>query len=424
VIGAGPCGITAAKSLLEAGLGDLVVYDKNDQVGGNWLFAPEGGHSSVFETTHIISSKTLSEYSDYPWPEGTPDYPGHRELLAYFQGYARRFGVERLVRFRTEVTRAEREAGGGWRIRLTTGETERFDHLLVANGHHWDPRWPGYPGRFTGRFLHSHDYKSAAPFRDLRVLVVGAGNSGCDIAVETARVSRFTAVSMRRGYHFVPKFLFGIPSDVLHQRIAFVPRALRARMLELLLRLVNGSWERYGLLPPDHAFLSSHPIVNSELLYFIRHGRIHPRPDVARFEGGDVRFVDGRVEAYDAVIAATGFKISFPFLDRALVDFSEGEVPLFLRTFHPRFRDLFFIGLLQPIGCIWPLAELQGRLVAAFIVGNYQLPADIEARIAADLRAIARTYMATPRHSVEVDFEPYHRALLREVPRNSLAGGG
>jgi cation diffusion facilitator CzcD-associated flavoprotein CzcO len=415
VIGAGPSGITAAKGLLEAGLRDVVVYERNDQVGGNWLYSPAPSHSSVFETTHIISSKALSQYSDYPWPEDYADYPGHRELLAYFQGYARRFGVDRHVRFRTEVVRAEPDPAGGWRVTLATGEPERFDHLLVANGHHWDPRMPSYPGSFAGRLLHSHDFKSAASFADQRVLVVGGGNSACDIAVETARVSRFTGISMRRGYHFVPKFLFGIPSDTLHERFLFVPRALRARLFELVLRLWNGDAARYGLPRPDHPFLSSHPVVNSELLYFIRHGRIHPRPDVARLDGNDVRFADGRVEAYDAIIAATGFRITFPFFDRSLVDFSSGSVPLYLRVFPPRLPGLYFIGLFQPIGCIWPLAELQARLVAKHILGEYRLPADLDRRIEEEVDSIRRTFADTPRHTVEVDYHPFRERLLRDI---------
>jgi cation diffusion facilitator CzcD-associated flavoprotein CzcO len=419
VIGAGPSGITAAKHLLQVGLRDVVVYDKNDQVGGNWLFSPEPSHSSVFETTHIISSKTLSEYSDYPWPRSYADYPGHLELLAYFQGYARRFGVDRLVRFRTEVKKAEREEGGGWRLTLSTGETERFDHLLVANGHHWDPRMPTYPGSFAGPLIHSHDFKSSAPFKGQRVLVVGGGNSACDIAVETARVARFTGISMRRGYYFVPKFMFGIASDVLHGKLRLIPRKIRARLLELMLRLNTGAPERYGLMKPDHPFMSSHPVVNSELLYFIRHGRIHPRPDIARLDGDAVHFADGRIESYDTIIAATGFRISFPFFDRSLVDFSSGEVPLYLRVFHRHLRDVYFIGLFQPIGCIWPLAELQAQLVANHIVGSYRLPADMERRIATEVDTIRRTFAQTPRHTIEVDYHPFQARLLREMPRGA-----
>jgi hypothetical protein len=396
----------------------VVVYDRSRRVGGNWAFDPGPSHSSVFETTHIISSKSLSEYSDYPFPPGVPDYPGHRELQAYFEGYARQFGVLPLVRFGTDVERAEPD-GGGWRVTLGDGSVERFDFLLVASGHHWDPRMPEYPGHFAGELLHSHAFKSAAPFRGKRVLVIGGGNSACDIAVETSRVSSFTAISMRRGYYFVPKFLFGVPSDVMHARVRFIPRPLRTRLLQALLRLLNGSWERYGLPRPDHAFLSSHPVVNSELLYFIRHGEIHPRPDVDRFDEMSVHFVDGRREPYDAVIAATGFRIRFPFLDRAVADFESGPVPLYLRCFHPRHPSLFFIGLFQPIGCVWPLAELQGQLVANAIVGRYRLPADVDSRIEAETRTTLRTFMPTPRHSTEVDYHPFRKALLAQIPRDA-----
>src|SRR5262249_52957256 len=232
-----------------------------------------------------------------------------------------------------EVVKAAPLPAGGFAVTLGDGTVERFDHLLVANGHHSDPRMPDYPGTFAGELLHAHDYKTSAPFRDKRVLVVGGGNSGCDIAGEPARVWAFPALSMRRGYHFVPKFLFGVPSDVLHARILFIPRPLRARLLRILLRLVNGGAARYGLEPPDHELLETHPVVNSELLYAIRHGRVHPRKDVVRFDGRTVRFADGRAEEYDVVIAATGYRITFPFLDPALVDFSAGPVPLYLRVF-------------------------------------------------------------------------------------------
>jgi cation diffusion facilitator CzcD-associated flavoprotein CzcO len=420
VIGAGPCGITAAKNLLQVGLRDVLVYDRNAEVGGNWIYSPEPSHSSVFETTHIISSKALSEYTDYPFPPATPDYPGHLELKAYFQGYARHFGVTPLIRFRTEVAKAEPvEEGRAWRLTLGSGETERFDHLVVASGHHWDPRWPAYPGRFEGEYLHSHGFKRAAPFAGKRVLVIGGGNSGCDIAVETARRAAFTGISMRRGYYFVPKLLFGLPSDQLHARFEWVPRPLRARLLRVLLRALVGDPAGYGLERPDHEFLASHPVVNSELLYFIRHGRVHPRRDVARFEGKTVHFEDGRAEDYDAVIACTGFRISFPFLDETLVDFSSGAVPLFLRAFHPRHPNLYFVGLLQPIGCIWPLADLQGQLVANKVVGSYRLPSDLEARIAEENSHVARTFMSTPRHSIEVDYYAFRRELRREVPVNA-----
>src|SRR5512144_1052148 len=228
VIGAGPSGIAAAKNLLAAGFRRVVVYDRNAEVGGNWIYRPDPSHSSVFETTHIISSKRLSQYEDFPMPDAYPDYPGHAQLKAYFQSYARHFGVDRVLEFGTEVSSARPRPGGGWTLALGNGRREEFDALLVASGHHWDPRMPSYPGTFTGQLLHSHAYKSAEPFVGKRVLVIGGGNSACDIAVETSRRSARTEISMRRGYWFVPKFVMGLPTDVINDRLMRrLPKAIR-----------------------------------------------------------------------------------------------------------------------------------------------------------------------------------------------------
>lgn len=419
VIGAGPSGITAAKNLLQAGMSNVVVFEKNSEIGGNWVYSPRLSHSSVIETTHIISSKTLSAYEDFPMPAHYPDYPSHQQLKEYFQSYAKHFGVEERVRFNTSVKKAEQDEAGKWRVTLDTGETETFDYLFVCNGHHWSPRMPKYPGEFAGELLHSHDFKNNEPFRDRRVLVVGGGNSACDIAVETGRVSAHTAISMRRGYRIVPKFLFGQPSDVVAARLDFLPAFVKVPLQKLSLRLSVGDLTKYGLQKPDHDLMQTHPTINSELLYFIRHGRVHPRVDIERFDGNTVHFKDGKAEEYDVVIAATGFKIVFPFFDKALVDFSSGEVPLYLRVFHPDHTNLFFVGLIQPIGCIWPLADLQSKLAANFILGNWRLPGDVRERIRQDVATIARKYLNTPRHSVEVDYHEHRRELLREIPKNA-----
>ena len=414
IIGAGPSGLAALKVLRHAGL-PAVAFEQGSQVGGNWVFSPAEGHSSVFETTHIISSKRLSRYSDFPMPPEYPDYPSHQQLRAYFEDYARHFGLHQWIRFGTAVRRAEPTPRGGWLLELGDGSREEFDHLLVASGHHWDPRWPSYPGEFTGRLLHSHGFKSAAPFRGERVLVIGGGNSACDIAVETSRVAAHTGISVRRGYYIVPKFIFGQPPDVLNARLLWLPRRLRALLQQWTWRLATGGMAPYGLPEPDHGILSAHPAVNSELLYFLRHGTVHPYPDITRLEGRTVTFADGRSREFDTIIAATGFKISFPFLDPSLVDYTEGEVPLYLRVFHPELPRLYFIGLVQPQGCIWPLAEAQAELVAATILGRHRLPDDLAARAREDAARIGRRYTDSRRHSIEVDFHEHLGELRRAL---------
>jgi len=410
IIGAGPSGLGAARELIEAGF-TPVIFEKSDRIGGNWVYSPAEGHSSVYETTHIISSKRHSQYRDFPMPASYPDYPSHQQLLRYFESYADRFGLTRLIRFESVVRRAAKLPGDRWRLSIGEPAEEEFDFLLVANGHHWDPRWPEYPGRFDGEYLHAHAFKRAEPYRGRRVLVVGGGNSACDIAVETSRVAERVGISWRRGYYVIPKLMFGQPPDVINARTQWLPAPVRRILHAWSWRIVTGGNAPYGLPEPDHAIDRSHPVLNSELLYFLRHGRIEPFPDVARLEGGKVLFVDGRSVGFDVVIAATGYRISFPFLDRSVVDFGDGEVPLFLRMFHPEHRTLIFVGLVQPIGAIWPLAEAQGRLVARYLTGRFRLPLDLKAAIAAELAGIRGRFVSTPRHVIEVDFHRYLRAL-------------
>jgi hypothetical protein len=421
VIGAGPSGIAAGRALLAAGLSDIAIYEQGDSVGGNWVFDPRPGHSSVYETAHAISSRRLSEYGEFPMPADYPDYPSHKQLRRYFASYADHFGVTTLIRFNTTVNSVVPLQDGGWRVSASgpAGHSvEAFDFLLVANGHHWDPRMPTYPGKFTGDLLHSHAYKSAASFAGKRVLVIGGGNSACDIAVEISRSAHCTCISMRRGYYFFPKIIFGRPVDVAFQRSHFLPRRLDQWCAKLALNVIQGSNRRYGLEEPDHEPLEYHPNLNSELLYAIRHGRVHPHRDVSRFDGPLVQFIDGRVETFDAVIAATGYKITFPFFDRSLVDFSEAAAPpLYLNVFHPRYKSLYFIGLVQPIGCIWPLAELQAKIVAEEIGGRWSRPSDIEARIRRQIDQPPYRWANSLRHGIEVDYHRYRRQLEQELKR-------
>ena len=423
VIGAGPSGITALKNLLDEGL-DAVAYDRQEDVGGNWIFSDKEGHSSVFETTHIISSRTLSQYEDFTFDEfdpDTPDYPSHDHLLRYFQAYARRFGLYDHIEFRTEVVHCARHGDRDWEVTLRRDGREwqeRFTHLVVCNGHHWDPRWPDYPGEFAGAYLHAHQYKRAAPFAGRRILVIGGGNSACDVAVETSRVSAFTAISWRRGYRILPKFIMGKPSDVVGEKLAWLPISIRARLSDFIIRVLQGPNELYGLPPVDVKFGQTHPTINDELLYRIRHGKVHPRPDVARFEGYKVHFKDGRVEEYDTVIACTGYRISHPFFDKSFIDYSEGPVPLYLRMMHPDYEDLYFIGLFQPLGCIWPGAELQSKIMAREIAGKWQRPADIRRRIERELKRPHYRQLDTPRHTITVDYHLFRRQLLRHLPKD------
>ncbi|MFM8347343.1 MAG: flavin-containing monooxygenase [Bacteroidota bacterium] len=417
VIGAGPSGITAAKNLLDEGH-EVVVFEAGTEVGGNWVFSESPGHSSVFETTHIISSRTLSQYEDYPMPDHYPDYPSHRQLAEYFQSYARHFNLYPHIRFRSRVESCEPLEGGSWMVRVngesgTTDET--FDAIAVCNGHHWNPRMPHYPGTFSGTFIHSREVKRFSAFRDKRVLVIGGGNSACDVAVECSRVAASVDMSWRRGYWIVPKFMMGQPADVYSTRFHWLPRLLWQKVSALSLRIRNGRNTDHGLPEPAGPIGSHHPTINEDLFYTIRHGKIRPRPDITSLNGDEVVFTDGSRGTYDVIVACTGYVITHPFFRKALIDYSEGEVPLWLRMMHPDHSNLYFIGLFQPLGCIWPGSELQSRIMARELSGTWKRPADIRKRIQQELDHPDFHQIDTPRHTITVDYHRFRRRLLEAL---------
>ena len=419
VIGAGPSGLTTLKNLRQAGLEQVVCYEAADAIGGNWVYREAEGHSSVYASTHLISSKKLSQFEDFPMPQDYPDFPSHRQVLAYFKSYASHFGIEPLIEFKTRVVSARVQPDQSWLIAVdgpAGKREERFDVLFVCSGHHFDPAIPTYPGNFTGEILHSHSYKRAETFAGKRVLVVGGGNSACDIAVDLSRVAARTALSMRRGYHIVPKIVFGMPVDVAYKRVRRLPKPVRRFILDKGLKLAIGRWDRYGLEEPARPIMEMHPTLNTDILLAFRHGRVAAKRGIERFEGKTVHFTDGSAEAFDTVIWATGYRTSFPFFDPAFLDWREAlHLPLYLKMMPADCPTLYFIGLFQPIGCIWNLADHQARIAALHLTGQLDRPRDLAARIAKEMAHPHWHFEDRPRHQAEVDFHEFRKDLMREL---------
>tara|TARA_X000000368_G_scaffold62603_1_gene44291 strand:- start:1241 stop:2506 length:1266 start_codon:yes stop_codon:yes gene_type:complete len=412
IIGAGPSGITALKNLATNGF-DVTCFEMSNQIGGNWVYKDQTGHSSIFKTTHIISSKKFSEYIDFPMPDDYPDYPSGAELLAYFNSYVDHFELEKHIRFNTKVHKAI-PIDNKWKI-FFEDSSEDFDYLVVANGHHWSPRIPNFDGNFSGELMHSHQFKNNEYFKDKSVLVVGGGNSACDIAVEVSRVAKKTSISMRRGYHFIPKFIMGMPSDAYYAKTLWIPQKVRLFLQKLALRIIQGKYEDYGLQKPDHDILQSHATVNSELLYFIKHGKISPKMNIGSFQENTVEFENGIKEDYDIVLFATGYKISFPFFSNNHIDYENNDIDLYNFCFHPSFKNLMFVGLLQPLGCIWPLSDLQSQQIVKYLKKEWSLPTDFAKAVSNQLNSMPYDFIDTPRHKLEVDFHDFANHLKREI---------
>ena len=433
IVGAGSSGITACQVLSARGI-PFDCFEKGSRIGGNWRYENDNGLSSAYRSLHINSGRRVMSFKAFPMPDDYPDYPSHWQVAKYFDDYVEHFGLKERITFRTEVTRVEPVAGG-WEVttRGPDGESrgERYRAVLVANGHHWDPRWPEppFPGAegFTGEQMHVHHYRESDVLVGKRVLVLGIGNSAVDIAVESSRIADATFLAMRRGAHVIPKFLKGKPVDEVSPSAASrLPLSFQRFFMSRLLKLAVGEMTDYGLPTPDHKLLSAHPTVSSELLPRLGHGDISVRPNIDRFTGGrTVRFADGSEEEIDLVVYCTGYKITFPFLDPAVFAAPDNRMGLYRRVVSVENPGLYFIGFIQPLGPIMPIAEAQSEWVADLLTGRTGLPSASEMRseIAAYERWLGKRYVASKRHTIEVDFHPYLRQIRRERRAGQRATG-
>ena len=423
IIGAGPSGLAVAGQLRARSL-PLVILEREDDVGGNWYYGRPT--SSVFASTHLISSKRMTEFPDFPMPKEFPPYPSHWQAHAYLRDYARHHRLYDEITFQTEVTSAKLE-NNRWTVQDRAGNRTSYPRLIVASGHHWDPLIPTFPGEFTGAVVHAHDYKTPDILAGKRVLVIGGGNSGCDLAVEAALYAKSAHLSLRRGYHFLPKFLLGGPTDSGGERLHRwgLPLALRRWITKLLLYVAVGPIQRYGLPRPDHDLFETHPIINSQLPYFVGHGRVQVRPGIDRFEGSEVLFQDGSREAFDLVLLATGYKVSFPFFSTDHVFGQSGRCELYLQAFHRQISSLMFAGLMQPNSGLWGLSYWQGKLMAQLIeaeecgataLATFRQKLTSDSR---DLRGGIR-FVDSPRHQLEVEYFAYRRTLQALIGQMEL----
>ena len=430
IVGAGSSGLAVAKNFLEHGI-PFECVEREDDVGGNWYYGRPA--SSVYRSTHLISSKRLTEYTDYPMPVEYPEYPSQQQAWEYLKSYARHFKLYDSIKLNTSVERLEPAEDGGWRAELRSADrrlaptrSHVYRGVVICNGHNWDPKWPELPGRFDGLSLHSADYKTPDVLAGLRVLVVGAGNSGCDIAVESAQHAAVTLHSVRRGYHYLPKFLLGKPIDECGERLLNwrLPLWLRRAITKALVRLSLGPPWRVGLAAPDHRLFEAHPIINSQLYYYLGHGRIRPEPDVAELLPTGVRFVDGSEEQLDVIVYATGFKISFPFVDTRHLNVEDGRPNLYLNVFHPTDDGLFVAGLIQPDSGQWGLVDLQAKLIAQVLRLETDDPAafarfqQLKRQPKQDLGSGIR-YLMSSRHLLEVEHHSYRRRLQKMIAQFS-----
>ena len=415
------------RALARQGL-DFVGFEQHTDVGGLWDIGNPA--STVYESAHLISSKTTTQFDEFPMPESAPDYPGHRHLRDYFRAYADRFSLREHIRFGATVTAAV-QSGDGWDVSWTGPEgagSGRFSAVMVASGTLHKPSIPTFKGTFAGEIRHSAHYKNATGLAGKRVLIVGAGNSGCDIAVDAVHHAASVDLSVRRGYYFVPKYVFGRPTDTLNQGRP-LPRPVKQFLDKRLLRMFTGNPRRFGFPDPDYRIYESHPVVNSLVLHHLGHGDLQIRADIDRLDGHTIHFRDGSSGEYDLILLSTGYVLDYPFLDPALLGWEGPSPSLYLNIFSRQAANLLVIGMVEASGLGWEGRYRQAELAAAYLAAQRDDPAAAAAfrqRIAGPSPDVTGgyRYLGLDRMSYYVNKDAYRAELAAHLEQLAAAAPG
>jgi cation diffusion facilitator CzcD-associated flavoprotein CzcO len=369
IVGAGPAGLAIARAMGARGL----AYDhveRHSGLGGIWDIDAAG--SPMYEAAHLISSRTLSGFPGFPMADDLPDYPSHRQVLGYLRDFAAAYRLDERIEFGKAVEEVVLEPAGSWSVRFVDGERRRYADLVCASGTQWTPNLPQTPGDFAGTILHSSEYRDIDQVRGRRVLVVGGGNSACDIVVDASRVATSAVLSLRRGYWFIPKHIFGMPADVFAESGPRLPTKLQQVAFQKMLTMLYGRPERLGLPTPDHKLFETHPVLNTNLFHALQHGNVRSRPAIGSVEGHTIRFVDGAQEDFDTIVYATGFLHSVPYA-QAYVG-PEQHPDMYLSVFSREHEGLFCVGFQETNSGAYRHFDGVAQMVASHLEDREQRP--------------------------------------------------
>lgn len=357
IIGAGPCGLAAAHALKEAGI-PYEHVEADSGLGGNWLHG-------VYAGVYTDACKDVMQFPAMPMPAHYPDFLSQAHMLTYLNNFADRFLLREKIKFNTRVVWIDSIANNQWNAHFEHGQTRTYSGIIICSGHHWDMRFAELHGPFSGSFIHSKEYKEPSQIKDLRVLVIGAGNSAADIACEAARVSRCSVLSMKDSPWIFPKTFMGIPLGRI--KLKYLPAFVERLLMHLLIRISFGRYENYHLPHPKHKLLSKHPTVSEELPYYLKHGRITVKPAIIKTDRNTVWFADNTHLDFDLIVSATGFNLSYPFLPESLIRITGQNLHCFGYCAYPDYKGLFFLGWPQVRGGIGQLASAFSKVIADLI---------------------------------------------------------
>lgn len=417
IIGAGAAGLSAARHLVEAGH-DVQVFEAGSYVGGLWVYDNDNGLGVAYESLHINSEPRATAFHGYPFPSGTPLFPSHRQVAAYLNAFADDFDLRRRIRFNSRVADVRRD-GDDWTITLADGSSYRFEAVVVASGHQGVPADPEWSASFEGEYLHSHAYRTPHQFEGKRVLVVGVGNSGLDIAADVTPFAAETYSSARSPVLIMPRMILGVPSARIISLVGrpWLPWVAQRSLLRAISRIYNGRMEQWGFVTPN---TRTHPASNATYMAHVSYHKIGVKPGVSGVTGKTVEFVDGTSIEVDTVIAATGYHIDLPFLAVGLAPVQERRLEAYRRIVHPDQPGLYFIGFFNVSGgANISMMDVQSSFLTAVVDGTLPLPspAQMKADIVAERRFLERRYPSAARYGLELVPQRYRKQISDDLRR-------
>ncbi|MEH6559406.1 MAG: FAD-dependent oxidoreductase [Oceanicoccus sp.] len=400
VVGGGPAGLTTTKTLVAAGH-EVDCIEMSPYIGGHWVLENPNGRSAAYRSLTTNTTKNMSRFSDYELPEDWPTYPGHEQLRQWLESYVDYFSFRKRIQTSTEVVATQQRDDGGWTVTLRRGDSQltedvEYDALVAASGSYWDYQIPQWQGTFDGTIIHAQDYiDTDKPFatEGANVVVVGIGNTGCELSCEISRAGAASVhLSARGGAWILPRLIDGKPAsdsspmvhpcDPVPALFRWTPAAYRERLFEWVagkkIRQMHAArmarFHELGLPPAPENPIFNRPTISDDILGYLERGAITAQPEIERLSGQNVIFANGESVRADFVLCATGYRLSFPYIDKTVVDTSDNDLNLFCGIVPPQCDNLFFIGVSRPLGSFWPLAEAQAQFVGELLAGRYRLP--------------------------------------------------
>lgn len=425
VIGAGAAGLCAARHFIDAGF-DVSIYEIGSEIGGMWCINNDSGLSPAYRTLHINTSRNVTRFRDLDFDADVQFFPDHADMHRYLCKYAEQFDLVRRIRFNSrvvDVTPVEADDGEGldkhWKLRTESGEEKHFDVVIVASGHLSIPTHVSmFQEQFTGRYLHSSEYREPADFANQRICIVGVGNSACDISGDLCAAAKRCVLVARTGVIILPKLLFGLPFTDISSRLQqqWIPYGVRRRLLLFLTWIAHGRIDKLGFKKPDTRV---HTTSNGTIINDVAYRRIEIKHGIESINGQTVKFVDGSEEEFDVLIAATGYRIDLPFLSESLLQFENNQLQLFERIVSPDLQSLYFVGFFNTDTALMKIFEEQVKWVVAIESGIASLPDPETMREAISRRSswVLNNYKDTERHRLEEESVPYIRSLRQSLKK-------